>query len=43
MIRWAVRKAGVEEWLVETAMALYELRSRDGGARVQRSAIIQPM
>ena len=24
MVRWAVRRAGVEEWLVETVIGLYE-------------------
>ena len=24
VVRWALRKAGVEDWLVETVMAMYE-------------------
>ena len=35
MVRWTLRKACMEEWLVETVMAMYEgaetaVRARDG-------------
>ena len=35
MVRWALKKAGVEEWLVETVVTLYEgaetaVRTTDG-------------